>query len=133
MCLYVDEERTKRVLRTLREHGGKATMWKVVIASITKDEYYSVLYNGRYRKGATVVSNRFNKEFNVLEGVFDQIERGIHVFTNRPAAKKYLSKMEKGPQFKSCFLTIIPVVVSEEDFVAAGENYEAVFMKVLVK
>jgi hypothetical protein len=131
MCLDIDEKRTKRVRRTLKEHGGKSIMWKVVRMGFVNSDH-SILYDQDYKKGCVAKSNRCYLEMNSVEEAFDQIDRGIHVFTNKPKAKEYLARQKRVPFNRGAYLKIIPVTVSEKDFVAAGKVYDAVFMQVYV-
>ena len=134
----IDKNRTKRVLRTLRKHNGKAVMWKVLKPKncsyyVSKPtggfqythEYILVSPIQGYEYGiGNIFSNRKSNKISNKEKQAGTIGRGIHVYTNKSAALK----------FKYSWEIVVPVVVRKKDFVSAGEKYDAVFTKVhLVK
>ena len=144
MCCKIDKERTKRVLRTLTERGEKTTMWKIYMVEFSLPEKgcRNIRYTIKhlYRKGIDfgsfgwVKSNRKKQKLSWEEKAewSEGIRKGIHVYTNKEAAlresdsyRKYYYNYELKP-------VLVPVTVYKKDFVAAGNQYDAVFMKVFL-
>ena len=123
MCLRINGKRTKRVERTLRDNGGKTVMWKILRFHIHYDgivlsaPYYEYKYSPGWNK-----SNRIDSDFYLSNVIY----LGIHVFTNKSCAIAYKAWSDE------CTV-VVPVTVHEKDFIAAGTDYDAVFMKVFLK
>jgi hypothetical protein len=136
MCLKTDDKRTKRVLRTLKDRGGKATMWKVLIVRPIPDHKgkkyivetpfmktrYFPGWNKSNRKGTKLTKQESLVYRPYSSNPFQDIELGIHVLTNLKRVK----------EFKHDFEVAVPVTVQLKDFVAAGQNYDAAFTKVFL-
>jgi hypothetical protein len=126
MCCYVDKKRTRRVRRTFKDNGGRTIMWKVLklshvnpvsgkleksLMSPYRDSVYTFGWNKSNRYGYTEHQSG------------DDVYRGIHVYTNKTKA------------LDACFYKwwlVVPVIVYSTDFVAAGDDYDAVFDKVFL-
>ena len=91
MCLYINKERTRRVKQTFKKNGGKCTMWKMFwVKEHIRDlgvGLVSPFMDYIYLSGYTY-SDRPSKELDKIENKYQEIEEGIHVFTNKKAALK---------------------------------------------
>jgi hypothetical protein len=134
MCLNINEKRTKRVRRTLKDNGGQTVMWKrLKLKNLgyystsplrgfdykTKNILISPVEGYEYSPGDNV-SNRKSTDISVIEKKCEAVYKGIHVYTNK----------QKALEAKSFWEVLVPVTVRLKDFVAAGCRYEAVFTKV---
>jgi hypothetical protein len=125
MCCKIYDKRTKRVLRTLKEHGGKCIMWKVLYKKTIIDGKWVLIAPWRethYDSGWNI-SDRESKTLTKFEKASHEIHHGLHVFTNKPSAIKFAHTWE----------VVVPVVVYKKDFLAAGKSYDAVFTKIFIK
>jgi hypothetical protein len=126
MCLKIDDKRTKRVKRTLKDNGGKTIMWKMLVLDTVEGAYgfQDLALITPFQKMIFLPGkNESSRTSEYVDHRSKEICLGIHVYTNKSEALSRLIFDEE---------IIVPVTVLEEDFIRAGTNHEAVFMKVFL-
>ena len=132
MRLYFDGDRTRRVLRTLKDNGGVSTMWKVL--NYKNGELRSFRKNVWWKSGWNISSRKSANLDYLTEIIYGEAHwEGIHVFTNKHDAFYYMNQYDNK-------LVVVPVEVAARDFVVAGyecpvfgDIYNALFTKVFLK
>jgi hypothetical protein len=128
MCLAINKKRTKRVLRTLKEHDDICVMWKILRRS--NGELIAPYHYTKYLPGIND-SNRHvhlgvSAELTDHEMITGIIYHGIHVFTNNKEALKWKREWLCNQEV----YVVVPVRVRKIDFIAAGNDYDAVFNRI---
>lgn len=126
MCLVLGKT-SKELLAKFGNKKQEAIFWRVYYkypgSSLLYSPYFSHRYGGKITNFGVVKSDRTEKEIAPCEITEKKIEQGIHVFTKKEQAKSYAWLDE----------TIVPVTCRLKDFVAEGENEQAVFTKIRIR
>jgi hypothetical protein len=123
MCLYIHVRNTEEILKELRKNNGKGVMLKRLRYRQKADGQYELVspfIEKVFSPGDNVSDRDYGKDLSIDEKARREVEHGIHVFTSIARAKHYMKPDE----------IIVPVTVREKDFVAAGDDEDAVFVKV---
>jgi hypothetical protein len=135
MCLEIDDARTEKIRKKL-EKKGSLVMYKVVnLRNNQLLPMYFASYGFRYKSG-WIYSNRTSNKLTDIEIRWEEVNYGIHVFYSKRQAKRYLRLRKKyydNENHDEVSLIVIPVTVSKNDFIAAGNLGDVVFTKVFLQ
>lgn len=130
MCLYKSEMGTD-FFREKNTGKKEVVVWKLY--RVNSNNKLSPLYAGRYGKDIAIprtqiniVSDRKKIKNDYFDTFMWEINRGIHVFTSREAARNY--KRQYFPCAKR--VRVFRCTAQMKDFVGANTGQQAVFMKV---
>lgn len=130
MCLYLDWQHYKTTVacgRYAAKRSKRKTAWKIADTHVSNR---GVTYTTPNRMkplslGKMLVSNRRQIKLSRIEIASGQVDRGIHVFTTKKAARRAVDQYYRG-------CVIIRCRVRPCDHVSDGdEGTEAVYMQVL--
>ena len=128
MCLIINNEKTKEIEKKLKKKG-KLVMYKVV--KKVENQLIPMFYGLRrfYFRPGWVRSNRLSTCLTPDEYDFETVHEGIHVYHGKKHATFVRDFHNNDAEYAGC-LILLPVIVYQEDFLAAGEKSDAVFHKV---
>lgn len=129
MCLYLDWKHYKTTAcgRYAAQRSKRTTAWKVAYPHMSSRgvTYTTPSQRKPLSLGKMLVSNRGQIKLSRIEIASGQVDRGIHVFTTKKAARRAVDRYYTG-------CVIIRCRVRPCDHVSDGdEGTEAVYMQVL--
>lgn len=133
MCLDLDCPKWILVIAWLyrRFPWLKRTWYKVY--AYKRGDYLKSPYMQVSAEAGVVQSNRPCHALMGFESKWGEINKGIHVFAFRRAARRMASSIEKADRFFIHKTVVMPVTATRPDLVAIGQfgwHASAVFMKV---
>ena len=130
MCLYINQARTKEIEEKLKNSPRQQCIfWKVYSRVNWKNQFSSGTFlrplyypkTGKVSFGR-IFSCRPYKKITENEKDTNRIDYGIHVYiTKKKAIAHYTSSLNP---------VLVPVICELKDFIAAGNDNDAVFTKV---